>query len=166
MKSFVEDFKEKKLEQFLMQEPIPTDDQVSRIFKKIVTSNYEEKVIKSNETTLVMFCSDPEMFHICSHLMDGIEFLDEKIHFKNVNFYFVDVLKNEFTKIDTTSWPNLILYVKGEKKYPKKYEMNFELNNLLYWLKTYIPSIKYEITENDLKEFILRDMSKEERDEF
>jgi hypothetical protein len=133
IKEFIEDFRAGRIPEYLISEPVQEKDlYLAESNVLVVTGDeYREKIIRSKDNFIVMFCSSPEA---CEVSLSSYKLLSKKTDSGILRFAYVNAEKNEVRGIHHRRFPNFILYVNGHKAQPKVYDLDLDFPTLTGWL--------------------------------
>jgi protein disulfide-isomerase A1 len=132
LKSFIDDFKGKKLQPFLKSEEIPAE--TSDPLKIIVGKNFQQTVLDSDDDVFIKFYA-PWCGH-CKKLAPIWEQLAQE--FKDVPGLKIakfDATANEVDGLEVRGYPTLKFYHKGKKSSPVDYDGGREFEDFKKWIK-------------------------------
>ena len=137
--SFVDDFKNKKLQPFLKSEEIPTDN--SEAVKTIVGKNFQSTVIDSDNDVFIEFYA-PWCGHCKKLLPIWEELANEFKEVQGLTIGKFDATANEVDGLEIRGYPTLKFYPKGKKSTPIDYDGGRELEDFKKWIKENSAAVK------------------------
>ncbi|CAD8172999.1 unnamed protein product [Paramecium pentaurelia] len=151
IQQFIDDFRNKNLNEFYKSEPIPQQTENQDIYK-IVGQTFSQEVLNKGKNVLLLFwdSKNKDLFDDYFKLLDQFSLIQNK---EKIKIGHIDLANNEHPKITVDSVPKLMLYLAADKKAPKEYlkSSNLVISELKAWLDYYIgDSIAYKQEKTDL----------------
>lgn len=139
LQSFVDDFKNKKLQPFLKSEEVPPE--TGDALKIIVGKNFKEVVLDSDKDVFVKYYAP-----WCGHCKKLAPIWEElATEFKDVSDLVIgkfDATLNEVDGLEIRGYPTLKFYPKGNKSSPVDYDGGREIGDLKKWLQENSQAVK------------------------
>ncbi|CAD8179200.1 unnamed protein product [Paramecium octaurelia] len=151
IQQFINDFRNKNLNEFYKSEPIPeyTENQLTY---KIVGQTFSQEVLKNGKNVLLLFwdSKNQELFKDYFKLLDDFSLIQNK---DKIKICHIDLANNEHPTITVDSVPKLMLYLAADKKDTKEYlkSSNLVISELKAWLDYYIgDGLAYNVEKANL----------------
>jgi protein disulfide-isomerase A1 len=142
----LDDFLAGKARQYLKTDPIPATNDAP--IKNIVGANFGEMIIKSNKHVLLEIYA-PWCGH-CKQMEPMYNELAIQLSgYDDILIAKMDGTGNEYPKVEATGYPTILLFLKGKKDKPVKFEGEKTLQKFLIFLNRHIGRVHKTATPSN-----------------
>ena len=137
--TFLEDFRQKRLEPFHLSEPDhPADTFLPDSDVLVVTGNqFREKIVQRQHNYILLFCNEKST---CRYAEILFKYVSKLNAFDDIlKFAYMNADKNEVKGIKIAKYPSVALFSNGAKNKPRSFDLDLKVGLLSSWLNVLSP---------------------------